>query len=68
VFLEPEIDQCRDPRVGLERDVAALPAVAARRSALGDIFLSSPRDNSVPALSGGDGYRDFVDKLRLVSP
>jgi hypothetical protein len=68
VLLEPEIDQRRDPRVGLERDIAALAAVAPGRSALGDVLLPSPRDNAVPTLSGGDGYRDFVDKLRLVSP
>jgi len=65
VLLEAEIDQGREPRIGLERDVAALAAIAAGRAALGDVLLAAPRDNTIPALSGGDGYRDFVNKLRL---
>jgi hypothetical protein len=67
VLLEAEIDQRRKAGVSLEGDVAALAAVPAGGAALGDVLLSPPRDNSVPALSGGDGYRDFINKLRLAS-
>jgi hypothetical protein len=67
VLLEAEIDQRRKPGVCLEGDVAALAAVPARGAAFRDVLLSPPRDNSVPALSGGDGYRDFINKLRLAS-
>jgi hypothetical protein len=68
VLLEAEIDQSRKPGIGFQGDVASLTAVPACGAALGDVFLSPPRDNAVPALSGGDGYRDFINKLRLVSP
>jgi hypothetical protein len=67
VLFEAEIDQRRKPGVSLEGDVAALAAVPACGAALRDVFLPPPRDNAVPTLSGGDGYRDFVNKLRLAS-
>jgi hypothetical protein len=68
VFPEAEIDQGREPGIGLEGDVAPFPPIAAGRPPFGDVLLAAPRDDAVPTLSGGDGYRDFVNKLRLVSP
>jgi hypothetical protein len=62
--LETKIDQRRELRRGLQVDAAAASAVSAGRSAFGDIFFTTPCNDTVAAVTGRDGDRSFVDKLQ----
>jgi hypothetical protein len=65
--LITKFDQRRKFRGGDEIDAAARAAVAAGRTAFGNIFLTTPRNNSVAAVSGRDGYSGFVNELQCVA-
>jgi hypothetical protein len=57
-----EIDQRGHVVVGNENNIAAASAVAAVRSAGGNIFFAVKSHRPVSAVSGADGYRNFVNK------
>ena len=62
-FLEPEVDQRAEVGRRFEEDVAAAPAIAAGRPALGHVFLAPPGDDAVTAVAGLERDRRFIDEL-----
>jgi hypothetical protein len=65
--LITKFDERRKLRRRFEIDAAARTAIAAGRTAFGNIFLTTPRNNSIAAVSGRDGYRGFVNELQCVA-
>ena len=63
LFLEAKVDQRAELGIGDQHDVAAAPAVAARRTAFGHVLLAPPRDDAVAAVAGGHVDDRFVDEL-----
>jgi hypothetical protein len=64
--LITKLDQRRKLRCRLNVDASAVTTVAAGRTAFGNIFLATPCDNTVAAVSGCYGDRRFVNELQCV--
>jgi hypothetical protein len=62
--LITKFDERRKLRRRLKIDAAAAAAVAAGRTAFGNVLLSTPCNNSVAAVSGCYGNRRFVNELQ----
>ena len=60
---ETKLDQRRELGRRFEIDAAAVAAVAAGRTALGNVLLATPRHDAVAAVAGGHRDRRFVDEL-----
>ena len=58
-----QVEERRQAGVRDEDDVPAAPAIAARRTAKGDVTLASKCHGSVAAIARVDLYQDFVDEL-----
>jgi hypothetical protein len=65
--LIAKLNERRKFRRSFEIDAAARTTVTAGRPAFRNIFLTTPRNNTVAAVSGRDGYRGFVNELQCVA-
>src|SRR5581483_5908897 len=63
--LVTELDQRRKLGRRFEIDAAAVSAVAARGTALGNVLLAPPSDEAVAAVSRGRADGGFVDELHF---
>jgi hypothetical protein len=61
--LELKIEECPEPAIGAEPDVAAAATVASRRSTVRAVFLTQERHAGTPAVAGFHMDQDFVDEL-----
>src|SRR5207237_3363153 len=61
--LEAEVEERRQPAVGLEDDVGAIPAVSTRGTAPGNVLLPAEGDRSPAAVTRFDVDLCFVDEL-----
>jgi hypothetical protein len=59
-----KLDQRRKLGRRFEVDAAAVAAVAAGRTALGDVFLAPPGDDAVAAVPGGNRDLYLVNELQ----
>ena len=65
--LKAELEKRGELLVGNEDDIAATPAIAARRTAAVDVFLSVECRTAVAAVAGLDDDTRMVDKLHKSS-
>ena len=60
---EPVVHQCVQTGIGHGVNIAAAPAVAAVGAAEFFVFFMTKRDAAIPAVSGDDVNKGFVDKF-----
>jgi hypothetical protein len=60
--IETEMQECVEVRIRLDDDVAAATAVAAARSAPGNIFLAAKRKTTVTAVAGFHADPNFINE------
>jgi hypothetical protein len=63
--FKAKFDERRKLRRRLEKDAAAAAAVAARRAAFRNVLFTTPRNDTVAAVSGDYADRCFVNELQL---
>src|SRR5580698_1230889 len=60
---EAKLNERRELRRRLEKDVAAMTAIAAGGPTLRNVLLTAPRDDAVTSVSRGHGNLNLVDEL-----
>src|SRR5262245_12956624 len=65
LLLVPQIQECRELRVGQRNDVSALSTIATVRAAARNKLFSPEADAPAPAITGDDTDFDLIDELHF---
>jgi hypothetical protein len=65
LLLVPQIQECRELRVGQRNDVSTLSTIAAIGAAARNKLFTPETDATAPAVTGDDTDFYFIDELHL---